>query len=107
MTDRLKFRIFAHSWTSDWNHGNAHFLRGLASQLGQSGGVLALGGAFRRLYVDRSGLGRAWTCREAAEVVHYVCAHGSNITDVRWVGKGGGEEGTGGLQECLSIPVSG
>ena len=30
---KLKFRLFAHSWTSDWNHGNAHFLRGLASEL--------------------------------------------------------------------------
>ena len=24
---------FAHSWISDWNHGNAHFLRGLAREL--------------------------------------------------------------------------
>lgn len=37
MTHMLRFRIFAHSWTSDWNHGNAHFLRGLASQLVQLG----------------------------------------------------------------------
>jgi spore maturation protein CgeB len=37
LTGRLKFRIFAHSWTSDWNHGNAHFLRGLASELGRMG----------------------------------------------------------------------
>ena len=29
----LKLRLFAHSWTSDWNHGNAHFLRGLAYEL--------------------------------------------------------------------------
>lgn len=33
MSERLKLRIFAHSWTSDWNHGNAHFLRGLAHEL--------------------------------------------------------------------------
>ena len=33
MSNRLKFRIFAHSWLSDWNHGNAHFLRGLAREL--------------------------------------------------------------------------
>ena len=26
-------RYFAHSWVSDWNHGNAHFLRGLAQAL--------------------------------------------------------------------------
>ncbi|HUI84826.1 MAG TPA: glycosyltransferase [Candidatus Binatia bacterium] len=33
MSDRMRFRIFAHSWLSDWNHGNAHFLRGLAREL--------------------------------------------------------------------------
>jgi spore maturation protein CgeB len=34
---KLSFRIFAHSWTSDWNHGNAHFLRGLAYELTKLG----------------------------------------------------------------------
>ncbi len=29
----MRIRYFAHSWLSDWNHGNAHFLRGLASAL--------------------------------------------------------------------------
>ncbi len=33
MKQSLNFRIFAHSWVSDWNHGNAHFLRGLATAL--------------------------------------------------------------------------
>jgi spore maturation protein CgeB len=33
MSKELRLRIFAHSWISDWNHGNAHFLRGLASEL--------------------------------------------------------------------------
>jgi len=33
VTGQLSFRFFAHSWISDWNHGNAHFLRGLASEL--------------------------------------------------------------------------
>jgi len=33
MSRRLSFRFFAHSWVSDWNHGNAHFLRGLAGEL--------------------------------------------------------------------------
>src|SRR5437667_404701 len=33
MSKRLSFRFFAHSWISDWNHGNAHLLRGLASEL--------------------------------------------------------------------------
>ncbi|MGE5206249.1 MAG: glycosyltransferase [Chlamydiota bacterium] len=29
----MKLRFFAHSWVSDWNHGNAHFLRGLVREL--------------------------------------------------------------------------
>ena len=33
MSGTIRFRIFAHSWLSDWNHGNAHFLRGLAREL--------------------------------------------------------------------------
>jgi len=33
MSGKLRFRLFAHSWLSDWNHGNAHFLRGLAREL--------------------------------------------------------------------------
>src|SRR2546423_3659483 len=33
MTTPLRLRFFAHSWRSDWNHGNAHFLRGLADEL--------------------------------------------------------------------------
>src|ERR1700760_3870818 len=37
MTGKLRFRIFAHSWLSDWNHGNAHFLRGLACELVRMG----------------------------------------------------------------------
>jgi len=37
MNQSLDIRIFAHSWVSDWNHGNAHFLRGLAKSLGDMG----------------------------------------------------------------------
>ncbi|HJS90745.1 MAG TPA: glycosyltransferase [Steroidobacteraceae bacterium] len=33
MPHRLKFVFFTHSLISDWNHGNAHFLRGVASEL--------------------------------------------------------------------------
>ena len=29
----MRFVIFAHSLVSDWNHGNAHFLRGIATDL--------------------------------------------------------------------------
>ncbi len=37
MIGRLRICIFAHSWISDWNHGNAHFLRGLAYELDRLG----------------------------------------------------------------------
>ena len=37
MTSSLRIRLFAHSWRSDWNHGNAHFLRGLAYELASAG----------------------------------------------------------------------
>src|SRR3954471_795386 len=37
MSAGLDIRYFAHSWVSDWNHGNAHFLRGLALELGNLG----------------------------------------------------------------------
>ena len=33
----MKFVLFYHSLLSDWNHGNAHFLRGLASELVERG----------------------------------------------------------------------
>lgn len=33
MKHTLNIKIFAHSLVSDWNHGNAHFLRGLARAL--------------------------------------------------------------------------
>ena len=37
MSMPLRLRFFAHSWRSDWNHGNAHFLRGLADELRKLG----------------------------------------------------------------------
>src|SRR5215471_9856498 len=37
MSGKLELRYFAHSWISDWNHGNAHFLRGLARSLTRMG----------------------------------------------------------------------
>ncbi|MGX2041444.1 CgeB family protein [Methylocaldum sp. MU1018] len=33
----MKFVLFYHSLISDWNHGNAHFLRGVATELLQRG----------------------------------------------------------------------
>jgi spore maturation protein CgeB len=33
----MRFIIFTHSLISDWNHGNAHFLRGVATELVEGG----------------------------------------------------------------------
>ncbi len=33
----MKFTLFCHSLVSDWNHGNAHFLRGIARELVRGG----------------------------------------------------------------------
>jgi spore maturation protein CgeB len=37
LNGKLKIQLFTHSLVSDWNHGNAHFLRGLARELGKMG----------------------------------------------------------------------
>jgi spore maturation protein CgeB len=56
MTGKLSFRFFAHSWTSDWNHGNAHFLRGLANELLSQGHEV-------RCYEERNG----WSAQNLAQ----------------------------------------
>ena len=33
----MKFVLFHHSLVSDWNHGNAHFLRGVVAALQRVG----------------------------------------------------------------------
>jgi len=38
----LKVVVFCHSLISDWNHGNAHFLRGVASELIERGHEVAI-----------------------------------------------------------------
>lgn len=47
----MRFVIFTHSLASDWNHGNAHFLRGIATELirrGDSVEVLEPGDGWSR-----------------------------------------------------------
>lgn len=56
MSGSLRFRFFAHSWISDWNHGNAHFLRGLASELVKLGHEV-------RCYEERDG----WSIQNLAK----------------------------------------
>ena len=38
----MKIVLFYHSLVSDWNHGNAHFLRGVATELGHLGHEVAV-----------------------------------------------------------------
>lgn len=38
----MKFVLFAHSLFSDWNHGNAHFLRGIVRELQARGHTVAV-----------------------------------------------------------------
>jgi spore maturation protein CgeB len=38
----VKIALFYHSLVSDWNHGNAHFLRGIASELLRRGDEVAI-----------------------------------------------------------------
>lgn len=60
MTGKLSFRFFAHSWISDWNHGNAHFLRGLASELVKQGHEV-------RCYEERGGWSMVNLAQEGTE----------------------------------------
>jgi spore maturation protein CgeB len=59
MSKQLHLSFFAHSWISDWNHGNAHFLRGLASEM------VALGHAVR-CYEERNSWSLSNLIRENA-----------------------------------------
>ena len=45
----MRFVIFTHSLVSDWNHGNAHFLRGVATELVARGHEVAHLRTARRL----------------------------------------------------------
>jgi spore maturation protein CgeB len=54
----VRFVIFTHSLISDWNHGNAHFLRGVATELAAAGHELDIleprdGWSLTNLIADR------------------------------------------------------
>lgn len=82
MSGRLSFRFFAHSWVSDWNHGNAHFLRGLASELVNQGHEV-------RCYEERDGWSMKNLTQEgsdaAAQAVIAFCQAFPSL-DVRFYG---------------------
>lgn len=56
----LRFVIFTHSLVSDWNHGNAHFLRGIMRELQRSGHVAVA-------YEPKGGWSRANLLRDHGE----------------------------------------
>jgi spore maturation protein CgeB len=53
----MKLVLFCHSLVSDWNHGNAHFLRGICSELSERGHQV-------RVYEPRNGWSRRNLARE-------------------------------------------
>ncbi|MDQ3032164.1 MAG: glycosyltransferase [Myxococcota bacterium] len=65
----MRIALFCHSILSDWNHGNAHFLRGLASEL-----------------VARGNDVRIWEPRDAWSMGNLVRDHGEGpLAEVRRV----------------------
>jgi spore maturation protein CgeB len=56
----MKVVVFSHSLVSDWNHGNAHFLRGVVTELGERGHEVTV-------YEPADGWSRANLLREHGE----------------------------------------
>jgi spore maturation protein CgeB len=80
----MEIALFYHSVLSDWNHGNAHFLRGIASELMARGhGVRILephdGWSVRNL-VSEQGLG---ALREAARAFPHLSSQRYCLDDLR------------------------
>ncbi|MFL6551577.1 MAG: glycosyltransferase [Povalibacter sp.] len=61
----MKFVLFYHSLVSDWNHGNAHFLRGVASELIARGHEV-------EIYEPEAG----WSLRQLIETEGQAAAQG-------------------------------
>jgi spore maturation protein CgeB len=61
----MRIALFCHSLLSDWNHGNAHFLRGIASELARRGHVV-----------------RAFEPNDAWSAVNLVAEHGEDALAV-------------------------
>ena len=65
----MKFVLFYHSLVSDWNHGNAHFLRGIVREFreehGFTGGVIirtaASGRSKEDIVTDLAYFHQVWT----------------------------------------------
>jgi hypothetical protein len=89
----MRFVIFTHSLVSDWNNGNAHFVRGLASELLEQGCELHIlepadgwspepagtrqvrGFRVRQMYPQRSTLRSASSISKCTSAVRLVLVH--------------------------------
>ncbi len=71
----MRFALFYHSVRSDWNHGNAHFLRGVVRALQRRG---------HRVTVFEPDEG--WSCRELVKDQGTAAleAFGRRFPDIRW-----------------------
>jgi spore maturation protein CgeB len=68
-------------------------------------GVLAFGGALRRIYREAFGLERVWTFHEAADLEHFHPVDSKATEDVVWVGNWGDDERGRELEEFLLKPL--
>ena len=66
----MRIVFFAHSLASDWNHGNAHFLRGVATELVERGHDVEVWEP--RHGWSRSSLLAEWARRARARAVTYT-----------------------------------
>ena len=62
MNTQLNIALFCHSLVSDWNHGNAHFLRGIATEFIKRGHAVEIYEPQSNWSV--SNLGGEWTTWE-------------------------------------------
>jgi spore maturation protein CgeB len=97
MSGPIRFRIFAHSWISDWNHGNAHFLRGLARELGKLGHEVRCYEEYGSWSLTNLVNQEGETAQKAIEQFRLEFAD----LDIRLYQRGDG------LQECLRQELSG
>ena len=71
MPSRLNIALFVHAIRSDWNNGNAHFLRGLARALGsyeppeEVTVAVGVSGARSHGFLNRRRTGRRKTCSQS------------------------------------------
>jgi len=70
----MRFVIFAHSLVSDWNHGNAHFLRGIATELVRRGNFVRIlepsDGWSRRNLIAEHGMAAIKDFQSAYPLIH-------------------------------------